>query len=128
MEFSGGTTELMITPLNLARIEARQRKKIARQDAVFVHGLVARRGQPPVRDQLRAAKNAQHRVGVSDVERQQHQFASETSPDMITSSRAIVAPHAQQAVGFEAIGGAGVSFRSPWRCARVCRARSSKLR
>ena len=82
--FSGGTTELMITPRISLRIEARQGKKIARQDAVLVHGLIARRGQPPVGDQLRAAKNAQHRVGIAHVNSQQHQFASETSPEITT--------------------------------------------
>ncbi len=73
--------------VNFVGIEARQREQIAREDAVFVHGLVARGSQAPVGDQFLIAKDAQHRVGIADVQSQQHQFASATSPEMTTAIR-----------------------------------------
>ncbi len=51
-------------------------EKIAREDAVLVHGLVARGGEAPVRDEFVAAENAEDRVGVADIEREEHQEAS----------------------------------------------------
>ena len=57
---------------DFAGLEARQSEEVAREDAVLVHGLIARGGQPPVGDQLLAAENAQHRVGVAHIERQKH--------------------------------------------------------
>ena len=43
---------------NFVRIEIRDGKKIARQNTVLVHGLIPRRGQPPIGDQLGAAKDS----------------------------------------------------------------------
>ena len=72
---------------NFVGIEAGKGKEVAREDAVFVHGLIARGGQAPIGDQFGVAKNAQHRVGIADVNGQQHQFASATSPEITTAVR-----------------------------------------
>ncbi len=53
----------------------------------LVHGLVARGGEPPIGDQRGAAKDAQHGVGVADIDGQQHQDASATSPEVTTAIR-----------------------------------------
>ena len=53
-------------------VQSGEREQIPRQHAVFVHRLLARRGQPPIRNQLCPAKHAQHGVRVSHVNGQQH--------------------------------------------------------
>ena len=53
-------------------INPRQSKQIAREDSVFIHCLIARRGEPPVRDEFRAAEKTQNRICVSHVQRQKH--------------------------------------------------------
>ena len=98
---------------NFAGIEARQREQVAREDAVFVHGLVARGGQTPVGDQFGAAKNAEHRVGVAYVQSQKHQFLGCLGhvAGNDDGEAAILAADAQQPIGFQAIGDAGIGFR-----------------
>ena len=70
---------------NFLRIELGDGKQIAREDSVFVDRLIPRCGQPPIGDQIFIAKDAQHCIGIANVNRQQHQFASETSPEMTTA-------------------------------------------
>src|SRR5579864_3287980 len=66
------------------RIQLGDGEKVAREDSVFVHGLIPGRSQPPVGDQVLIAKNAQYSIGIADVNGKQHQFASETSPEITT--------------------------------------------
>src|SRR6267378_1841147 len=68
-------------------VEPGKSEEVAGEDAVFVHSLIARRGQSPVRGEFRAAENAQHGVRVAHVQCEQHQDASATSPDVTTSMR-----------------------------------------
>ena len=85
VRFSGGTTELMMMPLIAFGLQLREREKVARQNAVFVDGLVARGRQSPVRDEFLAAKHAEHRVRVAHIQGQKHQSASATSPERTSS-------------------------------------------
>ena len=51
------------------RVNFRQSKKLACEDAVFIDGLVARRRQSPVRHEFRFPEQSQDRIRVPDVER-----------------------------------------------------------
>ena len=98
---------------NRGRRQACQRKQLSREDAVFVDGLIARRRQTPVRDQFFATKQAQDRVGVSDVQRKQHQYASvrlSQGAGNYQQRGPIISLDAQQTAGFKAVGGARVGF------------------
>ncbi len=63
----------------------REGEEVAREDAVFVDGLIARGGEAPVGDEFDAAEDAEDCVGVADVEREKHQEASLTSPERMSS-------------------------------------------
>ena len=69
------------------RIDSRQSKKFSREDAVLIDGLIARRREPPVRHEFRAAEKSEDRVRVSDIQRQQHQSASERVPAITGKTR-----------------------------------------
>jgi hypothetical protein len=70
---------------DFAGLETGESEEFAAEDAVFVDGLIARGGQAPVRDEFFAAEDAEHGVGVADIERQKHQEASATSPEITGS-------------------------------------------
>src|SRR5271169_947710 len=63
------------------RLQFGQREKVTGEDAVFIYGSIARGGETPIGDQSFFAEDAQHRIRVTDIERQQHQGASDTSPE-----------------------------------------------
>ena len=97
---------------DFARLEIRESEKIARENAVFVDGLIARGGKPPVRDEFLAAENAEHRVCIADIERQKHQDASaDVARENRLDAAAVIARHAQHAARFEPGRDPGECFR-----------------
>src|SRR5271155_2610114 len=54
--------------VDLARLQFRQRKKIASQDSVFVDGLIASRRQSPVRHKLLASEHSKNGIRIANVQ------------------------------------------------------------
>src|SRR5205807_8133906 len=67
------------------KVQATQRKQIARQHSPLIDSPLARRGQTPVSDQPVAVKDSQRRVAVADVNCQKHKRTVTSNQLQVTS-------------------------------------------